>query len=303
MKKIVFDKVYILGAGAIGSIFGALLSQKNNVILIGSKSHIDKINEKGLSISGSVNKIFNLKTDVEIQHPLDNSLIILTTKAHDSYRALKKIKNLVRKSTIILIIQNGLGIKQKLHQMTKGKILRGITTIAAEFFKPGKIKFWDGETIIEHNAAGEQIAETFNKSDIKTMISKNIQTEIWKKMMFNCVINPLTALFQVRNCEICNDTLEKVREKILDECIKVGKAENIIFPAKIKDELGKKIPQYTNFSSMYQDIIKNKKTEIEFLNGKIVELGEKHNIPTPVNETLVCFIKYLEEKNGIPRDN
>ena len=52
---------------------------------------------------------------------------------------------------------------------------------------------------------------------------------------------------------------------------------------------------------MYQDIIKNKKTEIEFLNGKIVELGKKHNIPTPVNETLVYLIKYLEEKNGIPR--
>lgn len=303
MKKIVFNKIYILGAGAIGSFFGALLSQKNKVILIGSKAHMDKINEKGLSISGNINKIFKLKTNVKIQLPLENSLIILTTKAHDSYRALNRIRNLIRRSTTILIIQNGLGIEQKVHQIIKGKILRGVTTIAAEFFKPGKIEIWNGETIIEKNEDGEKIADIFNKCEIKTKLSKNIQKEIWKKLVINCVINPLTALFQVRNYKIGTASLKKVREKILEECIEVGKAEHIIFPANIKYMLETKIPHYTNFSSMYQDIIKNKKTEIDFLNGKIVELGKKYNIPTPVNETLVCFIKYLEEKNEVPRKN
>jgi 2-dehydropantoate 2-reductase len=69
----------------------------------------------------------------------------------------------------------------------------------------------------------------------------------------------------------------------------------------IAERMDNRVSSYTNFSSMYQDIIKGKKTEIDFLNGRIVDLGKKHRVPTPFNETLVSFIKFLEGKNGIPR--
>ncbi|MCW3994334.1 MAG: ketopantoate reductase family protein [Candidatus Bathyarchaeota archaeon] len=300
-----FNKIYVLGAGAIGSIYGALLSKKNDVTLIGNKAHMDAVNSKGLSISGDINETFYLKADTEICEIPENTLIILTTKAYDSTKAIEETKKLLKKDTVALILQNGLGNEEIVKRVAgdKAKILRAITTMATEFFEPGKIRFWSGETIIEQNEVAKRIAEIINGCKLKTRLSDDINREVWNKLVVNCVVNPLSALFQVRNCELVSDSLKTVRHGIVRECVKVGKAEGITFPKDLEERVDEKISNYTNFSSMYQDVMKGKKTEIDFLNGKVVELGRKHSIPTPVNETLVCLIKFMEEKNGISRKN
>ena len=300
-----FNKIIVLGAGAIGSIYGALLSKKNDVTLIGNKAHVDAVNSKGLSISGDINETFHLKADTEIRGIPENTLIILTTKAYDSAKTIKRIKKLLKKDTVILVLQNGLGNEEVVKRVAgdKAKILRGVTAMAAEFFESGAIGFWSGETIIEQNEDAERIAEIFAKCMLKTRLFNDINIEVWNKLVVNCVVNPLSALFHVRNCELVSGSLKTVRHGIVRECVKVGKAEEITFPEDLEKKVDEKISSYTNFSSMYQDVVKGKKTEIDFLNGKIVELGRKHNILTPVNETLVCLIKFMEDKNGISRKN
>lgn len=171
--------------------------------------------------------------------------------------------------------------------------------MASEFLKPGKIKFWTGETIIELNEEAAKIVGILNESGLKTRLSEDINREVWIKLVVNCVVNPLTAVFRVRNCAIWEDSLRPVRHGIVRECVEVAKAEGIVLPENLAERIDKQVSSYTNFSSMYQDILKGKKTEIDFLNGKIVELGKKHHIQTPINETLVSFIKFLEGKNGI----
>ena len=298
-----FNKIFVLGAGAVGSIYGALLSKRNDVTLIGNKAHADAVNSKGLSISGDMNETLHLKADTEIRETPEKTLIILTTKAYDSANAIERIKKLLKKDTVILILQNGLGNEEIVKRAVgdKAKSLRAVTAMAAEFFEPGKIKFWSGETIVEHDEVAEKITEIFNRCMLKTSLSSDINKEVWNKLVVNCVINPLSALFHVRNCEIAVNSLKSVRHEIVRECVEVGKAEGISFPEDLEEKIDKEIFNYTNFSSMYQDIVKDKRTEIDFLNGKIVELGRKHHIPTPVNETLACFIKFMEEKNGISR--
>ncbi len=300
-----FNKIIVLGAGAIGSIYGALLSKKNDVTLIGNKAHMDAVNSKGLSISGDINETFYLKADTEIRGIPENTLIILTTKAHDSAKAIEETKKHLKKDTVVLVLQNGLGNEEVVKRAAgdKAKILRGVTAMAAEFFQPGKIGFWSGETIIEQNEDAEEIGEIFNQCMLETRLFNDINMEVWNKLVVNCVINPLSTLFQVRNCELVSGSLKTVRHGIVRECVKVGKAEGITFPKDLEKKVDEKISSYTNFSSMYQDVMKGKKTEIDFLNGKVVELGRKHHIPTPVNETLVCLIKFMEDKNGIPRKN
>jgi len=305
MKNMSFNKIIVLGAGAVGSIYGALLTKKNDVMLIGNKAHVDAVNSKGLSISGDINQTFYLKADTEICEIPENTLIILTTKTYDSAKAIKRIKKLLRKDTVILVLQNGLGNEEVIKRVAgdKPKILRGVTVMAAEFFEPGKIRFWSGETIIEHNEVAEEIGEILNKCMLTTRLSNDINMEVWNKLVVNCVVSPLSALFHVRNCELVSDSLKTIRRGIVRECVEVGKAEGITFPKDLKEKVDEKISNYTNFSSMYQDIMKGKKTEIDFLNGKVVELGRKHNIPTPVNETLMCLIKFMREKNEISRKN
>jgi 2-dehydropantoate 2-reductase len=305
MKNMSFDKIIVLGAGAVGSIYGALLSEKNDVTLIGNKAHVDAVNSKGLSISGDMNETFYLKADTEIRGIPENTLIILTTKAYDSAKAIERIKKLLKKDTVVLVLQNGLGNEEIVKRVAgdKAKILRGVTAMAAEFFEPGRVRFSSGETIIEQNEVAEEIGEIFSKCMLKTRLFNDINMEVWNKLVVNCVVNPLSALFHVRNCELVSDLLKTVRRGIVRECVDVGKAEGITFPEDLEKDVDEKISSYTNFSSMYQDVVRDKKTEIDFLNGKVVELGRKHNIPTPVNETLVGLIKFMEEKNGISRKN
>jgi len=298
-----FRKVIVLGAGAIGSVYGALLSENEDVTLVGSEKHVDAVNSNGLQVFGEVNETFKPRADIVIREIPERTLILLTTKAYDSAKAIKRIEELLMEDTTILVLQNGLGNEEIVKHVVgkKAKVLRGITTAAAEFFKPGEIRFWHGDTIIERDAAAKQISEIFNASGLKTILTTNINQEVWNKLVANNVINPLTAIFRVTNREICIGSLESIRHQIVSECVAVGNIEGMRFPARLAQEIDREIMNYSNFSSMCQDVIKGKRTEIDFLNGKIVELGRKRHIPTPVNETLVCMIKFLEEKNGLPR--
>lgn len=300
-----FDRILILGAGAIGSVCGAFLSRSCDVTLIGNEAHVDAVNSKGLSISGDTYGTFHLKADTEIREIPEKTLIILTTKAYDSAKAMEKISRLLRKDTVVLVLQNGFGNEEIVRRIvgSKVKVFRGITTMAAEFFKPGEIRFWNGETIIEQDPVAREIAGTLNAAMLKTSLSNDIDTEIWSKVVINCVINALTAVFRVRTREIVADSLAHVRHELVRECVAVGKAEGIRVPKDLEEEIDIEISNYTNFSSMCQDVMKGSRTEIDFLNGKIVELGRKNHVPTPVNETLVCLIKFLEEKNELPRED
>jgi len=300
-----FSRIFILGAGAIGSIYGALLSEKADVLLVGNKAHVNAINTEGLTIVGDVRKTIFPKAATEIKEIPEKALILLTTKAYDSAEAIKRTKKLLKKDTVILVLQNGIGNEEIVRNLVtwKDNVLRGLTTIGAEFQKPGTVKFWRGETIVESHSCSRKIARILNECGLKSRVSGDIKTELWNKLVVNCVVNPLTALFRVRNCEILSEPLRNIRHGIVQECVRVAEGEGIILPQNLTSKIDKQIAHYTNFSSMYQDLARGKQTEIDFLNAKIVELGKNHNVQTPINEVLVSFIKFLEAKNGFRREN
>jgi 2-dehydropantoate 2-reductase len=304
-SDVMFNRIFILGAGAIGSPVGALLSKNNDVTLIGNKAQVNAVNSKGLSVLGDVNETFHLRADTQIRDIPQKALILLTTKAYDSESAMKGIGNLFREDTVVLVLQNGLGNEEVVKRVVndKAKVLRGITTMAGEFFKAGEVKYWKGDTFIENDAASAEVANVLNACGLKASVCMNIRDKIWSKAVVNSVVNPLTAIFRVRNREIGTQTLAPVRRHIVRECVHVGNSEGITFPQDLEKSIETEIGGYTNFSSMCQDIMKGKKTEIDFLNGKIVELGGKHNIPTPINETIVSFMKFLEGKNELSGKN
>ena len=291
-----FSRIFVLGAGAIGSVYGAFLSQKRKVTLVGSKSHVEVIQDRGLRLTGDLDQEFILSASVRIDEIPSNSLILLTTKAHDTTRAINNVKVKLKNDSILLILQNGLG-NEKIVKALVGnriKVLRGITMMASEFIEPGKIRFWKGMTIIEKNGVSEDIKLLFNECGLETCISDNIRDQIWDKLVLNCILGPLTAILRVRNHKVGSETLRWVRSQIFMECTNIGEVEGVDLKTNLK-EIDLKISKYTNYSSMYQDITKGRKTEIDFLNGMIVKLGEKHRIPTPVNQTLKYLIEFLEE--------
>ncbi|MBI2647135.1 hypothetical protein HYW99_01545 [Candidatus Woesearchaeota archaeon] len=135
--------IIVLGAGAIGSLYGAKLSKLNNVILVARKEHANNINKNGLKITGLENKTYRLKAITEINKIEDNTLILLTTKVYDSAKAINDIKNLIKKDTIILCLQNGLYAENIVKEIIGKKclVLRAITNFGAIFLKPGVIDY------------------------------------------------------------------------------------------------------------------------------------------------------------------
>lgn len=287
----------------MGSIYGALLSEKEDVTLIGRKEHVDAINSKGLFLCGDFEGKYTVKANTKIKQIPSNTLILLSTKVTDSEKAIVGIKHLIKKDTIILLLQNGLGIEDIVKKiLLDNEVIRTVITLGSNFLEPGKISNISyTSTILEKTKSAEKIARLLNDCGLKAKVSENINVQVWKKLTINCVLNPLTAIFQVKDDEIIVDSLKFIRHSIVDECIKVAKAEGIDIDPSIKKMIDNKLSQFTNYSSMCQDIMKGKKTEIDFLNGKVVEIGEKYNIPTPFNELMVAFIKFLEEKNELRR--
>jgi 2-dehydropantoate 2-reductase len=291
-----FERIFVLGAGAIGSSYGALLSGKNDVTLIGKRDHVDAINAHGLEINGDVEGKFSIKAVVQVKEIPLGSLILFTTKAQDIAEAVNRLRQLLKKGVTILALQNGLGIRELILGLvgTQIEVVRGLSLMGAEFIEPGRISFWNGSTIVEQTSVGEEIAALFRESGIETTLTGDIEKEEWNKLVVNCVVNPLTAVLKIRNNAIGSDVLKEIRHAVIEECVRVGKAEGVTFKSDLKSDIDHRINGYHNYSSMCQDIMKGKRTEIDFLNGKIVELGNRHGISTPVNETLVGLIKFLE---------
>jgi 2-dehydropantoate 2-reductase len=296
------EKVIVLGAGAIGSYYGALLSKKSDVLLIGRRPHIEAINSEGLVLSGDVEETFKVKATEEVEEVPSGSLILLTTKAYDSEEAISPLKGRLGSDVVIVVLQNGLGNEEIVKSIVGGEaeVVRGLATSGVEFTEPGKIFVrLVGETVLGEGGTGRRIAKLFNECGLKTRLSEDMPFEVWSKLTMNCVINPLSAILRVPDKEIAADSLRGLRRRIVEECVAVGKARGVELDMSILENLERVIPTYENFSSMCQDIMKGKRTEIDFLNGKVVEIGRRQGIPTPVNEVITSLIKFLEVKRWI----
>jgi 2-dehydropantoate 2-reductase len=294
--------IVIFGAGAIGSLFGGLLSEKNNVILYGRQPHVDIIKNKGLRITGKT--IFNKKLSAtnnikEIKPDID--LIIIAVKSYDTVKSLKTIKKIITDNTIIITIQNGLDNISKIQESFDQKnIIGGTTTQAALYLESGLIK----HTGIGKTFLGEidgkiskrltKIVDLFNESGIKTNYSEDIIREIWIKTIINSCINPLTTIFQCKNGYLLeNPILSNIIELISKESCTIASSHGL--DIDYHDILNKTIEVINNtsdnYSSMLQSYNKNKKTEIKSINGKIIEIGKKQKKETIINEILFLLIK------------
>jgi 2-dehydropantoate 2-reductase len=294
-----FIKVIILGAGAIGSYYGFMLSRKTDVLLVGRRGHIDAVNSQGLEVTGAIEGVFDLDVSTELSSIPEGSLVILTTKAYNIVEAVNEFRGVLRPDTVILVLQNGLGNEDLVQSLVGPEVyvVRGLVSTGVEFLSPGRIEVkLVRETVLPKTATGEKIGQLFTSCDLRVRLSERMDIEIWRKLTVNCVINPLTALFRVPNSEIAVDNLREVRKSIVDECIRVAEREGVCLEGDLEWEVSRAAASYSNFSSMCQDIKKGRRTEIGFLNGKIGELGRRHSVATPVNDVFTSLIRFMEGK-------
>ena len=296
--------IVVFGAGAIGSLFGALLSKKNNVLLVGRNDHVTKITEDGLKISGKTTFHDHISAATSVKDiSFRPDLILLTVKSYDTADAVKQICPIMSDHTFLLIFQNGLDNISHIEQhVSRNKIIAGITTHGSVFQGPGEIIHrGHGRTIIgELNGKKSQrikdIALIMTDAGISTTISTDIIKEIWKKAIINSSINPLTAIFQCPNGYLlANPILKRIVTAICEESTMIAQSEGIDVSIQEMCSLTTTVISETheNISSMLQSIKKHKKTEIDSINQALVKIGRKNDINVFLNKMITHIITHL----------
>ncbi len=177
-------------------------------------------------------------------------------------------------------------------------MLRAITQFGAIFREPGVVDYKvAGQTLIERHPRSEAIAELFTQSGLNGHLSEKISVEVWRKLIFNCVINPITSINGTEVGGIADERLNPLKQLVIDECLAVARAEGIVFDVDFISAITDLFGASRNIASMRQDLIKGKPTEIDHMNGAVVRLGARHRIPCPVNSALTAIIKALEAGN------
>ncbi len=306
----------IYGAGAMGSLFGSLLSQKYTTYIIGRKDHVDEINRRGLLIEGITQGSFSPGSYVNLDELLCDhpdfrvDFCMLFSKSHGTQEILetmKKYPSVIDSSLTFVSLQNGLDNEEKiLREFSDNPIIGGYTCHGAIFDRPGHVEHTGiGDTVMgpysnTDMTKVEELARCLDEVGIVPTLKEDIRDWIYKKVIINASINPLTALLNIRNGMLLeNEGLQRIIHEIIYEGCRVAELNKISISSEIAFEMVRKVILNTrgNISSMLQDIRNGKPTEIDSINGAIVKLAENGGLKAPVNSSVHNLIKVLEQKS------
>jgi len=269
------------------------------------REHVDAINSKGLRMRGlSGERIVRVTatSDPRAENAMD--LILIFVKSYDTARATRDALPMASEGAVFLTLQNGLGNVEKIGEVAgRSRVLGGTTSHGSTLIGPGEIYHaGTGPTVIGELDGAitprlRRIVEVLDGAGIETEVSSDIEGAIWSKVLVNVGINTLTALTGMRNGELLRmPEIRTAMRRAVEEALEVAAAKGI--GIEMDDPVARvyEVARATadNISSMLQDVQRGRRTEIDALNGAVVELGHRLGIDTPVNEALTAAVKGLE---------
>jgi len=300
-------KIVIVGPGAMGCLLAHYLSKSKEELCILDKDgeRAQKINQAGISVEGvSGRNQVKVKATTDANEIGAADLILICVKSYDTKEAVIKAKPLVGENTSVLTLQNGIGNIEIISEILGAdKVIGGITNEGATLLDTAKIRHaGHGETVIGRidgtiPVQMRYIREVFNRVGLETRISRDIKGLLWSKLIINVGINALTAITRINNGRLVEfEGTRKILREAVTEAVKVAKRKRIKL---IYDDPLAKVEAVCeatagNVSSMLQDVLRKKRTEIDFINGVIVRQGQELGIATPINSILVDLVKTIE---------
>jgi 2-dehydropantoate 2-reductase len=291
------ERIIVLGAGAIGSIYAARLAAARDVTVVARRDHVDAINAGGLRLTGCQELTVHVRAVPAVETIQARTLVVLSTKVNDNRAAAAAIVEHVRPDTVILCVQNGLGSEEIVKEALGSRclVLRAVTHFGAIFRTPGVVDCRvAGYTVIEPSERSAEIADLFTACGLDGRISSAIKVDVWRKLIFNCVINPITAIVGSDVGGIASAGLDPLKQLVIDECLEVARADGIDLKVDFLRTIAELFAPSRNIASMRQDLLKGRPTEIDHMNGAVVDLGRRFGISCPVNASLVAIIKAME---------
>ena len=293
------NKFVILGAGGVGTAIGAALAEKyyEKTLLIGRKAHVFALNLKGCEITGSVNKTVRSRAAEEINFLLENTLLIVAVKITVLEETLRNIQPYITNSTSVLLVQNGYGVKNIANRALFGlvhpeSIFQAIATMGAVLSAPGQLELYPGGLKAEKAFADSVYGDIFKDTFLDYKVTSDLEKAIWIKLVINSIVNPLSVIFRAKNKVIAEETLNDLKDSILQEGLKVAASEGyeiILTVGEINEFI-----RSDNRTSMLQDYFKKRLNEIDFINGSIINIGQKNGIDATVNKLIYSIVKNIE---------
>jgi len=308
-------KIVVLGAGAMGSLFGGYLSRHNDVWLVDvSETTVDAINSNGVRVKekdGGEN-VFHPKACIDSSKAgIDKADLVVTfVKSMFTVGALESNRCVIGPDTFIMTLQNGAGHESKLLKFAdKEHVIIGSTQHNSSVLGPGyvfhggvghtDIGLLDGVASKESTDMLRAVSKTFSECGLECGISDNVQWQIWHKLFTNTAASSLTAIYQVPLGFIASDAEANRRMRVLvGEAVAVANALGLDFDrGKVASEVQAVCENAKDgFTSIYADIRAGRKTEVDTISGSVVEAAHQLGIPVPCHEWVVETIHEMEKK-------
>ncbi|MGS2720510.1 ketopantoate reductase family protein [Paraglaciecola aestuariivivens] len=292
--------IAIVGQGAIGGLIGYRCHQLN-LPYAHLLRHTSALPQKVTNLQGELTEL-PAKTLTKAQLA-DCELIILPIKAYQVIPALTELTPFLASQQTLVLLHNGMGTIHKVKSLCKQQnLVAGTTSDAA--FKPqanslnetgrGQAHFgWITQT---DPKIKQTVSEQLNRLFPQHTWHADIEFALWKKLAINALINPLTALNNIKNGQLAES---KFYPLIQNLCLEISKVMQALDYPVTATELEHNVMQVVhatanNYSSMHQDFKQNRPTEIDFINGYVVEQAKQLNLAVPENLALYQQIKQLE---------
>lgn len=311
--------IVIVGQGAIGLLWYRYLSLQldNNVALICSRNI--KTPPTHFTFTNLDNKSECIKLAVassDSTTSVENAdIILICVKAFQVVEAIKQLPTLNNSKAVIMLCHNGMGITEqlteKLAKQSPGSNKQTPTVLSMLLTHGAKL---NAAFDVIHTGTGktdiglvcgtlndnhqQQLIATINSALPVVYWQENIKQQQWEKLAINCVINPITAINQIKNGDVNHSQYEHVKKTTIIELVTIAKAEGIELNTEALLKTVHQVASLTaeNSSSMRSDLLAARRTEIDYINGYIHQLGIKHHIPTPQNSLFCQQIKILEQQ-------
>ena len=287
-------RVIIYGLGALGLTYAHLLKDKCDLKILADENRIEKYKNSRLLLNNE--EIF-----LEYITPKENfeaDFIIITTKFSGLDSAIANIKNFVAEKTKIISLMNGVSSENIISQVY------GKTKVVKSYFIGGSAiregfsvtKLEGGKIVIPKNQ--KELKDFFNKTGIDYSEAEDIDYSLWVKLGVNIVLNQLSAIYQKTVADLKSmDEYSVLATNLIDEVIIVAEKVGIKNLQNYKRDVfaGIDLVADDGKTSMLQDVLNKRKTEVEIFSGEIIRLAKNFNISTPYNEKVYNKIKLIEE--------
>jgi 2-dehydropantoate 2-reductase len=290
--------ITIVGAGSLGSLLGGFLERAHDVTLVGREPHVSAIIRDGLTVSGI--QSFSVDPHATTAVPDSTDLAVVAVKSYDTATVATQLAD----STVdtCLSVQNGMGNEETLSAELDCPVLAGTCTYGARRETSGTVTYTGEGTVTlgprtgGESEIGQRIGQAFGQAGISTTVSGAMPTKQWEKLAVNAAINATTALARVENGLLAEGPGWEIATEAASEVARVARTQGIELPDERALELTRQVITDTsgNRSSMCQDIDASNRTEIDSINGYVVDMAEN---PVPVNRTLTNLIRTWEQSH------